>query len=85
LRYVVREATAAPMLTKLESLYMIKSLANRKLFKKRLYSFKMVESKPIKEQLTEFNKILDDLVNIEVKVDDEDKALLLLCFFTKVF
>jgi len=31
------------------------------------------------EQLTEFNKILDDLVNIEVKVKDKDKPLLLLC------
>jgi len=39
----------------------------------------MVESKPIMEQLTEFNKILDDLVNIEVKIKDKDKPLLLLC------
>jgi hypothetical protein len=27
----------------------------------------------------EFNKILVDLVNLEVKIEDEDKALLLLC------
>jgi len=26
-----------------------------------------------------FNQILDDLVNIEAKVEDEDKALLFLC------
>jgi len=31
------------------------------------------------EQLTEFNKILDDLENIEVHLEDEDKTILLLC------
>ena len=81
----MREATAAPMWSKLESLYMIKSLANRKLLKQRLYSFKMVESKPITEKSTEFNKILDDLVNIEMKVNNEDKALLLICSLPKSF
>jgi len=44
-----------------------------------------VESKRITEQLTEFNKILDDSTNIEVNVEDEDKTLLLLCSFPKFF
>jgi len=44
---------------------MTKSLAHRKFLKQQLYSFKMVESKAIMEQLTEFEKILDDLENIE--------------------
>jgi len=39
----------------------------------------MVKSKAIIEQLTKFNKILDDLENIEVNLEDEDKAILLLC------
>jgi len=38
----------------------------------------MVESKAIMEQLTEFNKILNDLENIEVHLEDEDKSILLL-------
>jgi len=37
------------------------------------------------EQLTEFNKILDDLENIEVQLEDEDKAILLLCALPKSF
>jgi hypothetical protein len=37
-----------------------------------------VESKLIVEQLVDFNKILDDSENIDVKLDDEDKDLLLL-------
>jgi len=58
---------------------MTKSLADRQFLKQQLYSFKMVESKTVIEQLTEFNKILDDLENIEVQLEDEDKVILLLC------
>ncbi|KAK2408720.1 hypothetical protein QL285_044210 [Trifolium repens] len=43
----------------------------------------MVESKSITEQLTEFNKIIDDLANIDVNLEDEDKALHLLCTLPK--
>jgi len=78
LRDVAREAIATSMWAKLKSLYMTKSLAHRKLLKQQLYSFKMVESKPITEQLTEFNKILDDFANIEGNMKDEDMTLLLL-------
>jgi len=45
----------------------------------------MVKSKDIMEQLTEFNKILDDLENIEVHLEDEDKAILLLCALPRSF
>jgi len=65
LRDVVKEPIAASMWSKLESLYMTKSLAHRQFLKQQLYSYKMVESKAIIEQLTEFNQILDDLENIE--------------------
>jgi len=85
LRDVAGEATAASMWAMLESLYMTKSLAHRQLLKHQLYSFKMVESKSISEQLAEFNKILDDLANIEVNMEDEDKTLLLLCSLPKSF
>jgi hypothetical protein len=78
LREVARERIAAAMWVKLESLYMSKSLAHRLCLKQQLYSFKMTEARSIIEQLSDFSKILDDLENIEVKLDDEDKALLLL-------
>ena len=65
LRDVAKEPTATLMWSKLESLYMTKSLAHRQFLKQQLYSFNMVESKSIMEQLTEFNKILDNLENIE--------------------
>jgi len=65
LRDVAKEPTATSMWSQLESLYMTKSLAHRQFLKQQLYSFKMVESKAIMKQLKEFNKILDDLENIE--------------------
>jgi len=79
LREVAKEQTAASMWSKLESLYMTKSLSHRQFLRQQLYSFKMVESKAIMEQLTEFNNILDDLDNIEVQLEDEYKPILLLC------
>jgi hypothetical protein len=45
----------------------------------------VVESKAIIEQLTEFNKFLDDLENIEVHLEDEDKVTLLLCDLPRSF
>lgn len=85
LRNVAKEKTAASMWAKLESFYMTKSLPRRQFLKQQLYSFKIVESKPVTEQLGEFNKILDDLENIEVKLEDEDKAILLLCALPRSF
>jgi len=85
LKEVAKEPTAASMWSKLESLYMTKSLAHQQFLKQQVYSFKMVESKANMEQLTEFNKILDDLENIEVQLEDEDKAILLLCSLPKSF
>jgi len=85
LREVAKKPTATSMWSKLESLYMTKSSAHRQLLKQQLYLFKMVESKVIMEQHTEFNKILDDFENIEVQLEDEDKAILLLCALPKSY
>jgi len=73
------------MWNKLDSLYMTKSLAHRQCLKQQLYFYRMVESKPIMEQLTEFNKIIDDLANIDVNLEGEDKALHLLCALPRSF
>ena len=64
---------------------MTKSLAHRQFLTQNFYSFKMVKSKTITKQLTKFNQILDDFVNNEVKIDDEDKAPLLLCALPRYF
>ena len=78
LKEVLRETSAAAIWRKLEPLYMTKSLANRLYLKQRLYSFKMQEERFIEDQMDEFNKIIDDLANVDVKIEDEDQAVKLL-------
>lgn len=70
---------------KLESLYMIIFLAHMLYLKQQLYSFRMVEKKSILEKLIKFHKINDDIENIEVKIDDEDKDILLLSSLPRYF
>lgn len=78
LREVTKEATAAGVWAKLESLYMTKSLANRLYLKKRLYTFQMGPGKSIEDHTDEFNKLILDLENIEVELDGEDQAIIFL-------
>ena len=85
LREVAREESAAAIWKKLEELYMTKSLANRLYLKQRLYSFKFVDDKAIGDQLDQFNKIVDDLENVDAKMEEEDKAIALLNALPKSF
>nr|GEY60364.1 copia LTR rider [Tanacetum cinerariifolium] len=78
LREVTGETIAVEVWSKLETLYMTKSLANKLCLKKKLYTFYMPAGRKISEHIDEFNKIILDLANIEVKFKDEDLALLLL-------
>lgn len=81
LRQVAKEKSVAAVCLKLETLYMTKSLANRLFMKQRLYSFKIKKDSVISDQIDEFIKILDDLENLEIKLDEKDKAL----FFSMLF
>lgn len=53
--------------------------------KQKFYASTMIDEKPVLEQLDEFNKILDDLENIEIKLAEEDKALIQLSALPKSF
>ena len=55
-----------------------KSLANRLYLKRRLYSCCFVEDKSIIEQYDDFTKSVDDLEDVDVKMSDEDKTILVL-------
>jgi hypothetical protein len=57
---------------------MTKSLANKLRLKERLYSIRMSEGTSMQSHLNEFNSIIVDLENLNVKIDDEDKAILLI-------
>jgi galactitol-specific phosphotransferase system IIB component len=79
-REVGKDTTAASMWSKFEYLYMTNSLAHRQFLKQQLYSFKMVKSKAIMELLVEFNKIIGDLENIEVRLEDAGALIEWCCF-----
>nr|GEX27917.1 retrovirus-related Pol polyprotein from transposon TNT 1-94 [Tanacetum cinerariifolium] len=79
-REVTGETTAAKVWSKLKTLYMTKSLANKLYLKKKLNAFYMLAGRKISKHIDEFNKIILNLANIEVKSEDEDLALLLLTY-----
>uniref|UniRef100_A0A803QJK4 Retrovirus-related Pol polyprotein from transposon TNT 1-94 n=1 Tax=Cannabis sativa TaxID=3483 RepID=A0A803QJK4_CANSA len=78
LREVSSEETALGLWEKLALIYLKKSLANKLHLKKKLYTMRMDETKDLKKHLDEFNKIILDLSNICVKIEDEDQGILLL-------
>ncbi|GJS77777.1 retrovirus-related pol polyprotein from transposon TNT 1-94 [Tanacetum coccineum] len=72
------EETEKGVWKKLETIYMKKSLTNKLLLKQRLFSLRMKEGSSLKEHLDALNSILMDLKNVEVKIEYEDAALVLL-------
>ena len=76
---IVSETTTAGLWTKLEKLYMTKSLTNSILLKRQLYGLRMKEGTSIADHLNAFNTLLVQLQSIEVKIPSEDKAINLLC------
>ncbi|MBA0629294.1 hypothetical protein Godav_023874, partial [Gossypium davidsonii] len=62
---------------RLETLYAIKSLASRLVLKQCLFTFYMNECELLRDQISQFINLLNDFKNVEVKIDDEDQAMLL--------
>ena len=57
---------------------MQKSVENKLYFKKKHFHFDYKKGISMAEHLEDFNKFITDLLNLDVKIDDEDKASLLL-------
>ena len=62
----------------LEILYMTKSLSNKLYLKKQLYGLRMEEGTAVLEHLNFCNKIISEFLAVNVKINEEDKALILL-------
>nr|GEU79295.1 retrotransposon protein, putative, Ty1-copia subclass [Tanacetum cinerariifolium] len=78
LREVNKEDSAAGVWLKLETLYMTKSLANKLYLKKKVFTFYIHAGNKLFEHIYEFNKLIGDLAKIDIDIDDEDQALMLL-------
>ncbi|KAL8488520.1 hypothetical protein ACS0TY_024701 [Phlomoides rotata] len=78
LREVSKEKTAIDVWRKLESLYLTKSVSNKLYVKQELLDFRMSDGKDLNEQLDTFNRYIDDLEDLDLKMEDDDKALMFL-------
>ncbi|MFQ6650686.1 hypothetical protein Gotur_023419 [Gossypium turneri] len=79
LQKVLMEKTLSPLWKKLETLYATKSLANRLVLKQHLFMFHMNEGELLRDHISQFITLLNDLKNVEVQIDNEDQTMLLLC------
>lgn len=77
LREVIDKTTAAGLWVWLEKIYMTKSLVNKIRLKERLYTFRIAEGTPTQKHLNDFNSIVIDFESLDVKIEDKDKAILL--------
>ena len=73
---VLDDKSAVSLWHKLESLYM--SLTNKLLLKQRLFALRMHEGMDLRDHFDSLNSILLELRNIDVKVEDENAALIML-------
>lgn len=68
---------AAGVWAKLEALYMTKSPTKRAILKQKLYSYKMQPNRRLEDHLDEFNNIILNLENTDVKLEDDLAVILL--------
>ena len=79
LQDVLKEKIVDPLWLKLEELCMTKRLTSKLHLKQRLHSHCMAEGTSLEEHLTTFKEIVADLETLEVKYEEEDLGLILLC------
>ena len=78
------ETTAKGLWEKLEKMYMGKNMTNKLWPKKQLYNLRMSEEGDLVSHIQRFNQVYSDLMNMDVKIE-EDRTLLLLCSFPSVY
>ena len=67
----------------MEKKYLMKSIESRLHLKMRLYRFQMKRGISVDEHMNSYTKLLTDLVNVNVKIDEDDKTVILLILFLK--
>lgn len=79
MNHIMEETLPKEIWDKLASRYMSKTLTNKLFVKQKFYKLKMAEGSDLAEHVNVFNQIVADLTRLDVKVNDEDKAIVLLC------
>jgi len=79
IKYHMSHETSARQLWEiLEKKYLTKSIELRLQLKRKLYRFQMKKGLSVDEHMNNYTKILTNLVNVDVKIDEEDKAVIFL-------
>jgi len=75
---VMNEEIVMSLWSRLRTLYITKSLSNKLYLKKQLYGLCMKEGTVASKHLNFFNKVINKRQDVDVKIDEENKALILL-------
>ena len=78
---VMEENSIAGIWLNLEKRYMSKSLTNKLHLKQKLYGLKMTKGADLRQHIITFKQIINDMLRIYIKFEDEDKAMMLLTSF----
>ena len=73
------ETTAKELWQRLENTYMGKNMTNKLWLKKQLYSLRMLEVGELVSHIQRFNQVCSEVMSLDVKIEEEDRALLQLC------
>ena len=73
------ETMAKGIWERLKNTYIGKNMTNKLWLKKQLYSLRMPEGRDLVAHIQRFNQVYSEVMSLDVKIDEEDRALLLLC------
>ncbi|XP_017976463.1 PREDICTED: uncharacterized protein LOC108661979 [Theobroma cacao] len=76
-----QQDSIARLWAKLEKIYLVKSFSNKLQLRRKLYRLRMEENGNLMKHMNGFNRIIDQLKEIDVKVEDRKKGLLFLASF----
>ena len=79
LQDITEEETGYKIWSKLDRIFMEKSLPNKLHMKLKLYTLRLSEGGSISAHLSKFKEVVGDFKNLEVQHDDEDLGLILFC------
>ena len=74
----IRETSASKLWKEIEDKFMKKSTENKLYTRTKLYRFQYKPGTTMNDHITRFNSLVTDLLNLDEKVSDVDKALILL-------
>ena len=77
--HVMDETSPKKIWDKLEEQFMSKTLTRKLYLKQKSYGLKMQKGSDLAEHINVFNQLIADLGKVEVKIDEEDRAIILLC------